>query len=55
MAQSNLFKNEETISLKQYKIYNRDNFIVPRYCGLSLIRTPNDGSEGIRYNEIWLY
>ena len=55
MAQSTLF-NEETTLLKQnteqlYKIYNRVIFIVPRYCGLSLLRTPNDSPEGVRYNE----
>ena len=33
---------------------NASFFIAPRYCGLSLLRTPNDGPEGVRYNESWL-
>ena len=30
---------------------NRVIFIAPRYCGLSLLQTPNDGPEGVHYNE----
>ena len=53
MAQSTFFKNEEIVLLKRnieqwYKIYNRVIFIAPRYCGLSLLRTPNDAPEGVR-------
>ena len=25
--------------------------IAARYCGLALLRTQNDGSQGVRYNE----
>ena len=60
MVQSTLFKNEETIIFKRniqqwYQVYNRVIFIVPRHCGLLLLRTPTDGPEGVRYNESWLY
>ena len=27
------------------------NFIVPRYCELSLLRTPNNGPVGVRFSK----
>ena len=31
------------------------HFLTPRYCGLSLPRTPNNSLEGSRYNENGMY
>ena len=37
------------------QLQKRVNFIVPRYCGISLSCTPSDGHEDVHYNESWLY
>ena len=36
------------------KVWSK-NFLAPRYCGLSLLRTPKCGAEGVRYSGSWLY
>ena len=52
---SSLAGNVDDSDILQLEFRNQVNFILPHCCGISLLRTPNECPDGVRYSESKLY